>query len=80
MKRITYEVVPTKRGYEAVRWTEWPDADQRIHAPIPTRIGTYGNEEAAQQACLNDADWQAIAAADAGANWEIRCELDAEAA
>lgn len=74
-RRISYEVVERKPGkFDAVKWTEWPDLDQRIHAPIPVRLNTYPTRKAAAAACRHDADWQAIVDADAGHVSEIVCD------
>ena len=80
MRRISYEVVERKSGkfagqFDAVKWTEWPDRDQRVHPPIPVRLNTYPTREAAAEACHYDADWQAIVDADAGHKSEIICTV-----
>jgi hypothetical protein len=75
MRRISYAVVETERGFKAMKKTEWPDLDQRIHPPMSIRINTYPTREEAADACHHDASWEHIVAADAGHNTEIVCEV-----
>jgi len=75
MKRISYEVVQTKRGFDAVKRTAWPDRDPSVHPPVSVRLNSYPTREAAAEACHYDADWQAIVDADAGHSSEIICTV-----
>jgi hypothetical protein len=77
-KRITYDVVEIRGGFNALRRTEWPGVDQRIHRPLSVCINTYPypTHEKAAKACQRDASWQHIATADEGADQtEIVCEV-----
>ncbi len=75
-RRISYEVIKTTHGFfAAVKRTEWPDRDQRIHRPVSICLNRYPTREAAAKACQYDADWQHIVDAEAGHNSEIVCEV-----
>ncbi len=78
MAKISYEVVQSKRGFDAVKWTTWPDRDQFVHPPLPVTLNTYPTREAAVKACEYDASWQHVRDADAGRSNDIVCEVGEE--